>query len=357
MIKNYLYNLATDRKKGIINIPAKAVLFLLSLVYLMAVKVAIFVNSRRPRRFDCKVISVGNITLGGTGKTTLVQFIAAYLKKEGHKVAILSRGYKRKKAASSGRTAGNFETMGDEPYMLSKNLGDIPVIVDADRIRSAERAIKEYGADTLILDDGFQQWRIAKDLEIVTVDALNPFGNRRLLPRGILREPLSSLRRADLFVLTKSDLGSGGKEATEFLDRINPEAQVFLARHKPLGFYDVARPGEPLKESVTGGKVAIFSGIGDPQSFEGLIKGMGLEVGLSFEFSDHHHYTNEDLEKIIRASREKNINTVITTQKDASRLESMRFEPAGVRLLCLRIEMEIEDEQRFYNRLRQLYPL
>jgi tetraacyldisaccharide 4'-kinase len=357
LVREYFYNLATDKEKSVLNIPIKVILFILSLIYALVVRMAIFVNSFKAYRLNCKVISVGNITLGGTGKTTLVEFISRYLKKQGHKVAILSRGYKRR-ITDYGLRITDYETMGDEPSMLFKNLGNIPVIVDANRIRAAGKAIKEYGVDTVILDDAFQQWRIIKDLEIVAIDATNPFGNRYLLPRGILREPLSSLKRADIFILTKVNLGQNLKETKNLLSQVNPSAPIFAAKHKPMGFYEFYKSRELLKPDTLKGKtVTLFSGIGDPDSFEKLIVGLGMTIGLSFRFFDHHNYTKEDLERIIHASGDKNINTLITTEKDAVRLDNLQFSLSDVRILSLRIELEIEDEQRFYNRLHQLYSL
>jgi tetraacyldisaccharide 4'-kinase len=321
---------------------------------------------------SCKVISVGNITLGGTGKTSLVEYIARYLRQEGHKVAILSRGYKRRKtqdprymAQDARRTTHyglaipDYEAMGDEPYMLSKKLADIPVIVDADRIRAANLAIRKHHIDTAVLDDGFQQWKIKKDLEVVCIDGMNPFGNRRLLPRGILREPLSSLKRADLFVLTKTNLNSDTQAAKSFLRSVNPKAPIFESVHKPLGFCSIDKPDELLKiEDLRGKTMALFCGIGDPDSFEDLVKGIGINVGLFLKFPDHHNYTRRDLDSIIKSSQEKNIGTIITTEKDAVRLPQLPITNYQLPILILRIELQIaQDEDEFHNRLLRVYSL
>lgn len=364
-MKRYLYNLATDKSKGFIAGIIKVFLFALSLLYGLAVRTLSFMYSFKCQRINCKVISVGNITLGGTGKTPLVEVIAGYLKQQGHRVTILTRGYKRMHTA-----------MGDEPYMLEMNLADIPVIVDADRIRSANRAIRDYDADTVILDDGFQQWRIKKDLEIATIDATNPFGNRHMIPRGILRQPLSSLKRADVYVLTKTNLNPDIGQLKYTLNRLNPSGIIIESIHKPRGFYDIAKPEELFNtETLKGKTVSLFSGIGDPGSFEDLIIGLGINIGLSFRFADHHNYTREDLDKIIKGSKGKNIDTIITTQKDAARIYSLRpvlrqaqdtspkdteqsrSATYALPLLVLRIELAIKDEQIFYNRLLRLYPL
>jgi len=279
----------------------------------------------------------------------LVALIAKYLKQEGHKVAILSRGYKRK--------VKSCENMGDEPYMLKMNLKDVPVIVDADRVRGAQKAVRDYAVDTVILDDGFQQWRIKKDLEIVTIDTNCPFGNRNLLPRGILREPLSSLKRADVFVLTKTNVAPMTNQLKDFLGQVNPRAPVIESIHQPLGFCQLDKPNDLLDIAKLAGKsVTLFSGIGAPDSFENLIQSLKIKVGLFFRFSDHHNYSQGDLDRIIKNSQDKNIDTLITTEKDAARLSQLPITNYQLPILFLRIELKIiKDEEKFHSRLLGLY--
>jgi tetraacyldisaccharide 4'-kinase len=247
--------------------------------------------------------------------------------------------------------------MGDEPYMLLRKLNDIPVIVDPDRIRAAKQAIKDYAADTVILDDAFQQWRIKKDLEIVTIDATRAFGNRYILPRGILREPLSALRRADIFVITKTNLNSDIENIKDVLSQINPSKLVIESMHSPVGFSELGEAQEFLKSDALRAKaVTLFSGIGDPDSFENLIASLKIKIGLSFRFPDHHHYTQQDLENIIQAAQKKSIDTLITTEKDAVRLEGLRLPAGNLRLLVLGVALKIlKDEERFTIRLLQLH--
>jgi len=357
-MQEYLYNLATDKSGGVIASLIKMLLFLLSSLYGLAVRTLILFYRLRPCRMSCKVISVGNITLGGTGKTSLVEYIARYLKAQGHKVAIITRGYKRKITSYELR-ATSYESMGDEPFMLFKNLSDVPVIVDSDRIKATLVAIRNYSVDTVILDDAFQQWKIKKDLDIVTVDSTNPFGNRRLIPRGILREPLASLKRADIFILTKTNINPSSEDLKNYLNSVNPTALILQAIHKPVGFYKIARPEDLLAVDTWKGKTAtLFSGIGDPSSFENLVAGLGIKIGLAFRFRDHHSYTQADLDKITGESQEKKIDTIITTEKDAVRLVGSLLTMFGSsQLLVLRIAIEIKNEQEFNNRLRSLYSL
>lgn len=366
-LRGYFYSLATDKEKGLIAGVLRIFLLILSCIYGLTVRFLISFHSLRACRLSCKVISVGNITLGGTGKTPLVEFIARYLKQQGHKVAILTRGYKRKAAeylpasrqgeADGGIRTTEYETMGDEPYMLSKNLGDIPVIVDANRARGAAQAIREYGADTVILDDGFQQWKIKKDLEIVAISAVNPFGSRNMLPRGILREPLSSLKRADCFVLTKTEFNPNPQALKDYLSSINPQAQIVESIHSPVGFYPLDQPDRLLGTDALKGKtVTLTCGIADPDSFEAALKRLSINIGLSFRFPDHYPYQERDIEEISRKSQERKIEIVVTTEKDASRIPRLALSK-GLRIFVFKIQLRIKsDEKEFLNRILRVYP-
>jgi tetraacyldisaccharide 4'-kinase len=348
-LKELLYNLATDKSQGALARALKFFLWLLSFVYGLVVRSLVLFYQLKPAKLGCKVISVGNITLGGTGKTVLVEAIARYLKQKGYKVAILSRGYKRAQS--------EYQKMGDEPLMLEQNLKDVPVLVDADRIRAAKRAMRDYKVDTVILDDGFQQWRIKKDFDIVTIDAASGFSNRHMLPRGILREPLSSLKRADVFVLTNTDLNPDTRKIKDYLVRLNPSALTLESIHSPSGFYRIDKKEEVLDIKLLKGRsVALLCAIGNPQSFQNTIAQCGINISLSFRFPDHHHYSRQELENITQETKKKNIQTLITTEKDAVKLADLEIHPLGLDILVLHIEIKIKNnEQEFYNRLLRIY--
>jgi len=361
-MREYIYNLATDDKKGFIASLIKILLFLLALIYTLVVRILIFIYGIKPRYLACKVISVGNITLGGTGKTSLVGFIARYLKQEGHNVAILSRGYKRKVhriTTDYGLRVTGYGMMGDEPYMLKNSLKSIPVLVDTNRIRCANLGIRDYGADTVILDDGLQQWKIKKDLEIVTIDAANPFGNRKLLPRGILRQPISTLNKVDVFILTKTDLNPDIGWIKDFLRQLNPGAEIFESVHKVVGLYKLGESEKLLAADMLKGKtVTVFSGIGDPAYFENTVRNLKANIGLTFRFPDHYPYSQKDLISIIEESRRENIEAIVTTEKDAVRLTAQALTSSLAAIFVLRIELKItKDEEGFYSRLHKLYSL
>ena len=240
LAREYLYNLVTGEIKGPLGVFLRGCLLVLSWVYGLFVVILASLYRIRPVRLSAKVISVGNITLGGTGKTTLVEYLSKKLSSAGNKVAVLSRGYKRDSHLPGA------QGMGDEPAMLQGKLPQVKVIVDKNRIRAAQTAIRDYASDILILDDGLQQWKIFKDLEIVTINAANPFGNYRMLPAGFLREPLSALRGADIFVLTQVGPGQDLSSLISELQRINPRALIVESTHQPAGFSSIDNPHESL---------------------------------------------------------------------------------------------------------------
>jgi tetraacyldisaccharide 4'-kinase len=358
VLKKYLYSLATDKSRGFASRLIKPVFYVLSVIYGLIVRAAFSLSSKIAAKLNCKVISVGNITLGGTGKTPLVELIADYLRSKGKRIAILSRGYMRPCAVCD-KTSLGYQGMGDEPYMLSLKLKNIPVIVDKNRARSAKRAMAEFASDTVILDDGFQQWRIDKDLDIVTLDADNPWGNKNLIPRGILREPLSCLKRADVLVLTKADKCADIEKVRKNLIKINPQALIVQAQYQPVGFLTLGKEDILLSpDTIEGQTVVAVSGIADPVSFECLIKKLGADIGLSFQFPDHHQYCRDDLENVARETESKGIRTLVITEKDAVKIKSLwqAGPESGVNFLVLRVRIRItENEDRFFNRLLGLY--
>ena len=332
--REYLYDLVSGKIKVPQAVFLRGCLIILSLVYGAAVVILAGFYRLRRMRLGAKVISVGNITLGGTGKTTLVEYLSEKLSLAGHKVAVLSRGYKRnsKRLGSSG--------MGDEPAMLQHKLPLVRVVVDKNRIKAAQLAIRDYASDTLILDDGLQQWKIFKDLEIVTLDAEHPFGNYRMLPAGFLREPLSALKRADIFVLTQVSFGQDMSGLTAKLKRINSRALIVESRHEPLGASWIDQADQLLDlEFLKGKSVAIFSGIGNPEGFQNCVCGLGIKVAKYFRFSDHHDYTQADILRITREARENNLEAIITTSKDAVKIRELKVK--GTKILVLEIKLNI----------------
>lgn len=342
----YFYNLATDRVRGVFAFFVKGLLRLLSLVYGLIVVATAGLRRARAVTLQGSVISIGNITWGGTGKTPLVELIARALKEKGRKVAILTRGYKRHAAE-----------MGDEPSMLSRKLPGVAVIVNPDRLRGAAEAVRVHGSDTLLLDDGFQQWRLKKNLEIVTIDAGNPFGNGALIPRGILREPLSALKRADIFVLTNADAGTGCGLLKARLSALNQAALVVVAQHTPAGFYMLSDPSRICTvEQLSGKPVALVSGIGNPDSFRRGIERLGVRVARTFNFPDHHRYSDADMQAVMRGVRQNNIETIITTEKDADKLKMCASPEVLHHIVVLKVALEIiENEEQFYSRLYSVY--
>ena len=314
----------------------------------------------RYNTLGCQVISVGNLTVGGTGKTPVVEVFARELQQAGRRVAILSRGYKKSKppplrrildkltfaekrdpprVVSNGRELLlDSHKSGDEPYMLASNLPDVAVLVDRDRVKSGRYAINRLNCDTLVLDDGFQYLSLKPRVQIVLVDMTNPFGNENVLPRGILREPIRNIRRADFIFITKSDGKSAGP-VIEQIRRFNQRAEIIECRHCPRHLHNVLTAEQQPLASLQGQKVAALSGIAAPAGFEESIEGFGATLVERFRFADHHRYTQQEMIDLINASSKAGADAIITTEKDAVRFPGLSR--CDIPILFLRVEIEI----------------
>lgn len=316
----------------------------------------------------CQVISVGNITAGGTGKTPVVEIFARELHKSGRKVAILSRGYRKKelpwwqrivrgkieppRVVSDGRhLLLDSEMGGDEPYMLASNLPGVVVLVGKNRVKSGRYAIKKFGCDTLVLDDGFQYQKLKHRLELVLIDKTNPFGNGNLLPRGVLREPVRNLARADFIFISKSD---GHSEALRTRIReLNTHAEIIECCHRPQYLRNVFSDETLPLNWLAGKKVAAFSGIAVPQSFEGFLRGMGARLVAADRFADHHRYQAQEVINAVNRADELGASALITTEKDAVRLP--RLVNPAVPVYYLRVEIEIlAGAENFHEAVRHI---
>lgn len=277
---------------------------------------------------DAPVVSVGNLTTGGTGKTPCVEYIARFYRDHDVRVALLSRGY----GSQAGRN--------DEALALEENLPDVPHLQGADRVKLAHAALEELESEVLVLDDGFQHRRLARDLDLVLIDAANPWGHGHLLPRGLLREPRTSLRRADVVIMTRSDLVSGQerKNLREALDRSAPGVPLAEARHQPKELIDADGGVHPI--SLVGERpIAAFCGIGNPEGFRRSLLNLNANLTAFRTFPDHHPYSRLDIENLRAwAGQLPKDAVVVTTQKDLVKLRLTQL--AGRPLLALRIHFE-----------------
>ncbi|MDP3069096.1 MAG: tetraacyldisaccharide 4'-kinase [Opitutaceae bacterium] len=312
----------------------------------------------------CLVVVVGNLTVGGTGKTPVVEKFARALRDRGRRVAILSRGYKSKapplwkkwwwelthteppppRIVSDGHEVLlDSEQAGDEPYMLAKNLPGVIVLVDKNRVKAGEYAIKEFGCDTLVLDDGFQYLPLKGSLNLLLVDKTNPFGNGHLLPRGILREPIKHLKRASYVFLTKSN-GQRDPELEALITAHNPAADIIECAHRPqyLRRFGVAEGAPGAREELAflkGRRVFAFSGIATPESFEKFLRDYGALLVGRERFLDHYRFDQEDLAELFAMAQRERAACLVTTEKDAVRIAANL--PCPLPLYHLRLEIEI----------------
>lgn len=305
----------------------------------------------RVQRVDAPVLSVGNITAGGTGKTPLVEWLARVVAlQERKRVCILTRGYGRanerqRVVVSDGtRVLADAREGGDEPLLLAESLLSVAAVVsDADRVAGAHWAIENLGSEVFILDDGFQHLRIARDLNIVTVDGTDPFGGGRLLPRGRLREPVKGLRRADLIVVTRSEQAHDIDRLRAELEHLSGGRPVLFSRARTRAVRPIAETGEG--ETVSAASLprasAAFCAIGNPGAFFTHLRSDGHTLAYTRAFTDHHVYTQADAESLARAAKDAGAELLLTTAKDAVKLRSLRFD---VPCYVIEIELEFDDE-------------
>lgn len=310
---------------------------------------------KKRKRLPRMVISIGNITAGGTGKTPAVIALAKEAKKRGHQPCILTRGYKGKAAGpcviskGDGPLLGVDET-GDEPLLMAWELKDIPVIKGNDRYEAGMFALEASIPDPslFILDDGFQHWILDRDVDILLIDSTKPFGNRRLLPSGILREPLTEMKRADIIVITRTPPHIAGPHGIEdtILSEIrehNRDAPLYVSSHLPVGLKTTSGQDLPL-EAISGKKVFGFCGIGNPESFRNTLLAIDAQVRNFVAFRDHYPYNERDIRRIFDMAQECAADWIVTTEKDIMRFKDF---PRKDNLLSLHIEFKID--KGFYD--------
>ena len=308
----------------------------------------------RTRRVPVPVISVGNLDAGGSGKTSFVAYLAGRLREAGRRVGVASRGYGGRRQDSpvtvsdgKGPLCGADE-VGDEPVLLASLLPSAVVVVCRDRVAAARFARERHGSDLVILDDGFQHRRIHRDLDLLLVDAGEGLGNGRMMPFGPLREPVEEMRRADALVITgaERDLRGGAERIRELLRRLGLAIPVFACERRLDGFLrvDTEEPVPPA--ALKGMKVLAFSGIARPRSFEEDLRSLGLDLVESIRFRDHQPFEAPQLERVRTAARRSEAELIVTTEKDRTRLGTVRF---SVPLYTLRIRMVPRDEDGLWE--------
>lgn len=310
------------------------------------------------KKLPCPVVSVGNITAGGTGKTPTVIMLAIMLKAAGYRPAVLSRGYGRKNSrglqiVSDGRNIrADHDEAGDEPFLIAVRLPEIPIVVGSDRYLAGRRAIEEFSADILILDDGFQHRRLYRDIDILLLNHARPVGNNHLLPCGSLREEVKALKRADIVLLTgSSPEGNMDLEHPPLAPFLHDFPNIFYGCHKPLKIISGKKDSLP-PDWLKGRKIYAFAGIGAPQSFRRTIESLGGSLTGFLSFSDHHVFTPEDIVTVRTEAERLHAEIILTTEKDGVRLRN--FPHFLEDIFLLRIEMSIiGGSEAFYSLIKQ----
>lgn len=296
----------------------------------------------------CKVISIGNITVGGSGKTPMSIFIAERLRNAGRSVAVLSRGYKRtttgvKVVSDKEQVYLTPKEAGDEPYLMALRLKGIPVVVGEKRYEAGKEIIERFAPDVILLDDGFQHIRLARDLNILLVDSAIGFGSGRLLPSGILREPISATERADLIMVKGGKLAPSDRAR---LTHMNKEEMEFRYVVKKMNLINKSKVDKKVTNQDA--RVLVLAALAEPGSFVSTVEDLGLDIATTRFYRDHHSYTEADLTEVLEAA--EGLDAVVTTEKDAVKLHELfdKVRPAqeGPPVYALRIDVEVSDPER-----------
>jgi tetraacyldisaccharide 4'-kinase len=282
---------------------------------------------------DAAVLCIGNITVGGTGKTPLVVWLFKLLQQKNIRCAVLTRGYKTHTQKQTSKI--------DEPAILAESCPEAKVVVNPDRVKGAAQAIGKFGAKVLIMDDGFQHRRLARDLDIVTIDATLPFGYGKIFPAGLLREPVASLKRADAVVITRCDQIAKAQlgELEEKLRAINPDMAIARSIHDVV--YAKSTDNKEISiEKLSGKKIFAFCGIGNPDAFLNTIKALGAELVGSKVYDDHFYYKDGCLADIYGQAEQLKADLILTTQKDWTKIARLAPAPKDIQLAHLAIEIK-----------------
>ncbi|MFA6849836.1 MAG: tetraacyldisaccharide 4'-kinase [Selenomonadaceae bacterium] len=336
--QTYLFQLVHGKEEhGILPKVVISVLYVFSFIYgrLVNLKLAWYKHGILKRKsLDCHVISLGNITVGGTGKTPTAQCLARDIRDMGYRVVILNRGYRAKWRGEVGIVSDGKKLYmsaaeaGDEAFLLAKHLPNVPVLIGPNRSVTGRYAVEHFGAEVAILDDGYQHWQLIRDMDILLIDAVNVFGNGYMLPRGTLREPMSHLDRADVCLMTKVDQAAAGscKHIRDTVGQYNDHALVVESIHLPRCFIEISDwyqdiAGDGIDVSyMKNKKVMAVSAIGNPASFEQTIGDIGAEIVESLRFPDHHDYTNEEMMDVFQQAQNQGAEAIVITEKDAVKI-------------------------------------
>ena len=348
MLKEYYLSILYGQQRGFTAALIKSTLSAFTHPYSAVLNTRDFLYKNsvfKSTRLPVKVISIGNITTGGTGKTPLVEFMAGYLLEKNKKVAILSRGY-----GGNNPLQKSNDNVNDECLILRENLRDVPVLAGKNRVKNGERAIRDYDVDCLVLDDGFQHLKLKRDLDIVVIDSLNPFGGENLIPRGNLREPLKNLGRADLFIISHCNQSKKQiiKSIYTKLKNVNNDAPVCESIHRPVHIESMIDGSILGPEWLMGKRIYGLSAIGNPESFTYTLKGLGADLIKHRKFHDHHNYNREEMGYIVSEARSLDADAIVVTQKDIVKIRKMDIKDFNI--LSLKIEMQITKGIKLYKK-------